>query len=69
MRTQSHSKNDHRNERRYPLLSQRRSARKTRSAAHSRPGRVLTEDEGWKLDESWTTILAYVAGMTLPGEG
>ena len=69
MQTQSHNKSNQTNERRYPLLPQAASARETRLPNHSRPSRDLTEDESWKLDESWTSILAYVAGMTLPGEG
>ena len=34
-----------------------------------RRGRQQTDQEAWKLDESWTSIIGYIAEMSLPGEG
>jgi hypothetical protein len=32
-------------------------------------GRELRDEEAWKLDESWTSIIGYIAELSLPGEG
>jgi hypothetical protein len=34
-----------------------------------RSGREQTDQEDWKRDESWTSIIGYIAEMSVPGEG
>ena len=33
------------------------------------PSSELRDEEAWKLDESWTSIIGYIAELSLPGEG
>ena len=34
-----------------------------------RSGREPTDEEDWKVEESWTAIVGYMAELSLPGEG
>jgi hypothetical protein len=50
----------------YPSDSRRKSLGDHRSF---RTGRERTEEENWKVDESRTAMVSYMAALALPGEG
>ena len=29
----------------------------------------IRDEEAWKVDESWTSIIGYIAELSVPGEG
>jgi hypothetical protein len=31
--------------------------------------RKLADEDAWKIDESWTSIIGYMAELSVPGEG